>query len=960
MTTNYQDFQAGGSSNELPTIYLSDSVVVGGTVITSTSIVSISISNLAYPSGSSALPAGGQTITLTGNYFESGVTLTVGGSPVVVTRVSNTSATFTSPAKNVGTYTVTMTNPDGTSASTTILYAVGLPGAPTIGTATATGTTTATVAFTAPADNGGSTITSYTATSIPGNITGTLSQAGSGTITVSGLSEGTSYIFTVTATNIAGTGPASASSNSITTFATPVNTVAPVVSGTANFGQTLSTTDGTWTGTATITYTYQWQRSGTNISSATSSTYTLVQADVGNTIRCVVTGTNSYGNSSANSNSTASVSAIAPGAPTIGTATTVSKTSATVTFTAPASNGGATITTYTATSSPGNITGTVSQSGSGTITVTGLTAGTNYTFTVTATNSAGTSSASSASNQITTTVVPGAPTIGTATVVSGTSATVSFTAPADDGGATITTYTATSSPGNVTGTLSQAGSGTITVTGLTPGTNYTFTVTATNSVGTSAASAASNQITTVTVPGAPTIGTATATSGTTATVAFTAPASDGGATITTYTATSSPGGITGTLSQAGSGTITVTGLSASTTYTFTVTATNSAGTGAASASSNSITTPLAGNIWSWGINSFGQLGIGNNIGVLNPTQNVANTTNWSQVYSGEGSTGGVKTDNTLWMWGRNNYGQLGDNTITNRNSPIQTVSGTTNWTQVSTGGMQSGGIKTDGTLWIWGRNNFGQLGNNTLTNVSSPIQTVSGGTNWRQLSLGRNQSAAIKTDGTLWTWGRNNYGQLGDNTRIDVSSPIQTVAGGTNWKQVSNSSAGTIMAVKTDGTLWGWGINNSGGLGNNNTSQISSPVQTVSGGTNWSQVSAGYYFSAAVKTDGTLWTWGRNSYGQLGDETRIDKSSPIQTVAGTTTWTQVSAGRDMIAGIKTDNTLWTWGRNNYGSGGALGDGTTINRSSPVQTTQSGLTWKQVSAGNGQHGFGAMRMSAIAL
>ncbi len=866
MTTNYQDFQAGGSSNELPTIYLSDSVVVGGTVITSTSIVSISISNLAYPSGSSALPAGGQTITLTGNYFESGVTLTVGGSPVVVTRVSNTSATFTSPAKNVGTYTVTMTNPDGTSASTTILYAVGLPGAPTIGTATATGTTTATVAFTAPADNGGSTITSYTATSIPGNITGTLSQAGSGTITVSGLSEGTSYIFTVTATNIAGTGPASASSNSITTFATPVNTVAPVVSGTANFGQTLSTTDGTWTGTATITYTYQWQRSGTNISSATSSTYTLVQADVGNTIRCVVTGTNSYGNSSANSNSTASVSAIAPGAPTIGTATTVSKTSATVTFTAPASNGGA----------------------------------------------------------------------------------------------TITTYTATSSPGNVTGTLSQAGSGTITVTGLTPGTNYTFTVTATNSVGTSAASAASNQITTVTVPGAPTIGTATATSGTTATVAFTAPASDGGATITTYTATSSPGGITGTLSQAGSGTITVTGLSASTTYTFTVTATNSAGTGAASASSNSITTPLAGNIWSWGINSFGQLGIGNNIGVLNPTQNVANTTNWSQVYSGEGSTGGVKTDNTLWMWGRNNYGQLGDNTITNRNSPIQTVSGTTNWTQVSTGGMQSGGIKTDGTLWIWGRNNFGQLGNNTLTNVSSPIQTVSGGTNWRQLSLGRNQSAAIKTDGTLWTWGRNNYGQLGDNTRIDVSSPIQTVAGGTNWKQVSNSSAGTIMAVKTDGTLWGWGINNSGGLGNNNTSQISSPVQTVSGGTNWSQVSAGYYFSAAVKTDGTLWTWGRNSYGQLGDETRIDKSSPIQTVAGTTTWTQVSAGRDMIAGIKTDNTLWTWGRNNYGSGGALGDGTTINRSSPVQTTQSGLTWKQVSAGNGQHGLGAMRMSAIAL
>ena len=180
----------------------------------------------------------------------------------------------------------------------------------------------------------------------------------------------------------------------------PVNTVAPIVTGTASFGSTLSTTNGTWTNTDT--YTYQWQRTGTNISSATSSTYTLVQADIGNAIRCVVTGTNSYGNSSANSNATANVVAIVPGAPTIGSATATSATTATVAFTAPASNGGATITTYTATSSPGNITGTISQAGSGTITVSGLTASTSYTFTVTATNSVGASTASGASNSITT------------------------------------------------------------------------------------------------------------------------------------------------------------------------------------------------------------------------------------------------------------------------------------------------------------------------------------------------------------------------------------------------------------------------------------------------------------------------------------------------------------------------------------------------------------------------------
>jgi hypothetical protein len=182
----------------------------------------------------------------------------------------------------------------------------------------------------------------------------------------------------------------------------PVNTVAPVVSGTATFGQTLTTTNGTWTGAPAPTFTYQWQRNAGNISGATSSTYVLVAADVGNTIRCVVTATNALGAVSANSNNTATVAAAVPGAPTIGTATATGATTATVAFTAPASDGGATITSYTATSSPAGGTGTLNQAGSGTITVTGLTGNTSYTFTVTATNSAGTGPASAASNSITT------------------------------------------------------------------------------------------------------------------------------------------------------------------------------------------------------------------------------------------------------------------------------------------------------------------------------------------------------------------------------------------------------------------------------------------------------------------------------------------------------------------------------------------------------------------------------
>jgi hypothetical protein len=182
----------------------------------------------------------------------------------------------------------------------------------------------------------------------------------------------------------------------------PINTVAPVVSGTATFGQTLTTTDGTWTGAPAPTFTYQWQRSGSNIGGATSTTHVLVAADVGNTIRCVVTATNASGAVSANSNSTAAVAATVPGAPTIGTATATGSTTATVSYTAPASNGGATITSYTATSSPGGITGTLSTSGSGTITVSGLNPSASYTFVVRATNSAGNSANSASSNSITT------------------------------------------------------------------------------------------------------------------------------------------------------------------------------------------------------------------------------------------------------------------------------------------------------------------------------------------------------------------------------------------------------------------------------------------------------------------------------------------------------------------------------------------------------------------------------
>ena len=510
---------------------------------------------------------GGSAITgYTVTSSPGGFTGTGAGSPIVVTGLTNGTAY---------TFTVTATNAIGTGPASGVSNSVTpatVPGAPTIGTATA-GNAQATVTFTPPASNGGSAITGYTVTSNPGGFTGT----GAGSpIVVTGLTNGTAYTFTVTATNAVGTGPASGVSNSVTPIGPPG---APTI-GTATAGNSQASV--TFTppasngGSAITGYTVTSSPGGFTGTGA-GSPIVVTGLTNGTAYTFTVTATNAVGTGPASAPSNSVTPATIPGAPTIGTATP-GNTQATVTFTPPASNGGSAITSYTVTSSPGGFTGTGAGSP---IVVTGLTNGTAYTFTVTATNAVGTGPASAASNSVTPATVPGAPTIGTATA-GNAQATVTFTPPASNGGSAITGYTVTSSPGGFTAT--GAGSP-IVVTGLTNGTAYTFTVTATNAIGTGPASAPSNSVTPVTIPDAPTIGTATA-GNAQASVTFTPPASNGGSAITSYTVTSSPGGFTAT--GAGSP-IVVTGLTNGTAYTFTVTATNAVGTGPASAPSNSAT-----------------------------------------------------------------------------------------------------------------------------------------------------------------------------------------------------------------------------------------------------------------------------------------------------------------------------------------------------------------------------------
>ena len=289
----------------------------------------------------------------------------------------------------------------------------------------------------------------------------------------------------------------------------------------------------------------------------------------------------------------------------------------------------------------------------------------------------------------------------------------------------------------------------------------------------------------------------------------------------------------------------------------------------------------------------------------------------------------------LWSCGHNGYGNLAQNNRTQYSSPVQ-IPGT-NWTKIFAGTPHDvphvNAGKSDGTLWAWGRNNKGQLGQNDIVTRSSPVQIP--GTNWSEVRAGTYDNFALKTDGTLWAWGNNGYGELGQNSETEYSSPVQ-VGSDTTWTGQIQGDNMSVRSIKTDGTLWGWGRNNVGQLGQSSTNPgYSSPVQIP--GTTWSKVATGTHGnSIAIKTDGTLWAWGSNSYGALGQGQRAPSSyteSPVQ-IPGTN-W---STGEDDIGcsgwgasyAIKTDGTFWTWGDNYAGELGHNQGGNPGDYSSPVQ------------------------------
>jgi len=355
--------------------------------------------------------------------------------------------------------------------------------------------------------------------------------------------------------------------------------------------------------------------------------------------------------------------------------------------------------------------------------------------------------------------------------------------------------------------------------------------------------------------------------------------------------------------------------------------------------------------YGWGSNSDnGAVADGTFINRSSPVAIVGGFTDWCQV-DATIRTFGIRANGTLWAWGCNLYGAIGNNTAANQSSPVSVVGGFTDWCQVSGGGLHTLAVRSSGTLWSWGRNcrqffgnNAGALGDNSAEPRSSPVSVVGGFTDWCRASAGSYHSVGLRSNGTAWAWGCNNCGAVGDDTTINKSSPVSVVGGFTDWIQIG---AGRCVSagLRSNGTIWAWGSNGSGQLGDNTVIAKSSPVSVIGGFTDWCQISVGYEGVIALRTNGTAWSWGSGLFGALGDNTTVNKSSPVSVVGGFTNWCCVClskcAGR--ASGVRTDGTGWVWGQDNSGNLGI--DISGANRSSPVQVSGGFTDWNQISIGS---------------
>jgi alpha-tubulin suppressor-like RCC1 family protein len=326
-----------------------------------------------------------------------------------------------------------------------------------------------------------------------------------------------------------------------------------------------------------------------------------------------------------------------------------------------------------------------------------------------------------------------------------------------------------------------------------------------------------------------------------------------------------------------------------------------------------------GTVWAWGSNAFGQLGNATTQSRLVPVP-VSALDHIEAIAAGDNHTVALSKNGHVWAWGNNRYGQLGNGTQASSLTPVQ-VPNLSHVVAIAVGPTHTVALKADGTVWTWGANPFGQLGNGTTQASPVPV-LVPDFSEVVAIAAGASHTVALKADGTVWTWGANTSGQLGNGTTQPSRLPTLVPA----LSQITTIATGPFhtLAKSENGTLWAWGANTFGQLGNGTRQRSTVPVQ-VTGLSDVTALAAGSNHTVAVKEDGTVWAWGNNASGQLGlPSTPFSLvPRPVPNFARVTT---VSVGTFHTVALKDDGTAWAWGGNGAGQ---LGNATTQSSLEPV-------------------------------
>ena len=455
---------------------------------------------------------------------------------------------------------------------------------------------------------------------------------------------------------------------------------------------------------------------------------------------------------------------------------------------------------------------------------------------------------------------------------------------------------------------------------------------------------------------------------TTAIISWQAPIVSGGQNITGYVLQYQAVGASSwtTINVAAAATShTITGLTNDQTYRIRLAAKITAGTG--DFSNVVLVTPHAKPTITNVSPAIGPVAGGQNV-TLTGTNFILKSKKIMQTVNGNGYSLALSADSTIYTWGRNEYGQLG-NGVTATNSPVPVAVKTAGTpmkgktiVQISAKVWYALALASDGTVYSWGFNSWGQLGNGTsgtANNASAPVAVKTAGTPMEgktivQVAAGATHSLALATDGTIYAWGKNEYGQLGNDSTTNSPVPVAVKTAGTpmDGKTIIQIHAGYehSLALASDGTVYAWGRNNSGQLGKNDATDAHIPAAVQTLGTPMAgkvivQLVAGNSQSMALASDGTVYTWGWNQYGQLGNGTTTNSRIPVAVVTTDTPLagkiiSQIAAGNAHALAMTDDGTVYTWGWNQYGQ---LGNNSTINSSLPVivKTTGTPLAGKMI-------------------